>query len=66
MKLGIPEISITLILLILLVMFIWTLTHCVKNKELDGPTKALWILALLIFPVIGSLAYVTFAPSGRE
>ncbi|WP_425607665.1 PLDc N-terminal domain-containing protein [Pelagicoccus enzymogenes] len=66
MNLGIPEIIILLCIITALAIFFWTLTHCLKNENLQGSEKFLWILGLLLFPVLGCLAYVTFAPSSRK
>jgi len=40
-----------------LVLAIAALVSVFKNPEFSGGTKAMWVLAILIFPIVGSAVY---------
>jgi hypothetical protein len=39
------------------VLAIAALISVFKNPEFSGGTKAMWTLAILVFPILGSLVY---------
>jgi len=47
--------------LILLALNIWAIVKTVQSGASTG-TKVLWILVVLIFPLIGFLAWLLFGP----
>jgi hypothetical protein len=57
---------------IFFLMFIWiplatvwfmAIFDVFRQRALSGIAKALWLLAIVIFPLIGTLAYLIFRPS---
>lgn len=59
---GLAELLWTTLWLFFLFMFIWVfialISDIFRDHELSGVAKALWVLALIIFPLIGSLIYI--------
>ena len=59
---GLAELLWTTLWLFFLFMFIWIfvilISDIFRDHELSGWAKALWILLLIIFPLIGSLIYI--------
>jgi ABC-type multidrug transport system fused ATPase/permease subunit len=59
---GLAELLWTTLWIFFLFMFIWVfvilITDIFRDHELSGWAKALWILLLIIFPLIGSLIYI--------
>ena len=49
--------------LIWLIIIIWAIVKVAKSSA-GGLAKVLWILALLIFPLVGFLAWLIFGPKG--
>ena len=47
--------------LIVLVLDIWAIVKTVQSGASTG-AKVLWILAILIFPLVGFLAWLLFGP----
>lgn len=45
------------ILLSVILMYIG-IRHCVANKQLESSTKALWTIAIFLFPIFGAVAYL--------
>ena len=58
----------TLFVLYFWVMFLWlfvgALADIFRRDDLSGGAKALWILVIFLFPLIGSLIYIAARPSG--
>jgi Short C-terminal domain len=52
----------TTIVIFFLIMFIWVfimiLSDLFRDHQLSGWAKAVWVVALIIFPLIGSLVYL--------
>src|ERR671918_453913 len=52
----------TSIWIFFLIMFIWVFIAIVsdlfRDNELSGAAKAVWVVALIIFPLLGSLVYL--------
>lgn len=59
---GLAELLWTTLWIFFLFMFIWVfvilITDIFRDHEMSGWAKALWILLLIIFPLIGSLIYI--------
>jgi hypothetical protein len=49
--------GISVLSVIALVLAIAALISVFKNPEISGGTKAMWTLAILVFPILGSLVY---------
>ncbi|GHB10539.1 PLDc N-terminal domain-containing protein [Modicisalibacter luteus] len=49
--------------LIWLIIIIWAIVKVAKSSA-SGLAKVLWILALLIFPLVGFIAWLIFGPKG--
>ena len=49
--------GISVLSVIALVPAIAALISVFKNPEISGGTKAMWTLAILVFPILGSLVY---------
>ncbi len=45
------------------IFWIWSLVDCVKNPRLEGTSKALWILVLILGHGIGAIVYYFAARS---
>lgn len=58
----------TTIWVFFLLMFIWLFIAIVgdlfRDHELSGGMKALWVVALIVFPLIGSLVYLVVRGQG--
>jgi Phospholipase_D-nuclease N-terminal len=65
---GFAELFWTMLWIFFLFMFIWVfvalLSDLFRDHELSGWAKAGWILALVIFPLIGSLVYIIVRGQG--
>lgn len=61
-EVGFAELFWTMLWLFFLFMFIWVFVALVsdlfRDHELSGWAKAAWVLALVIFPLFGSLVYI--------
>ncbi len=59
---GLAELLWTTLWLFFLFMFIWIfialISDIFRDHEMSGWAKALWILVLVLFPLIGSLIYI--------
>ncbi|HCR98643.1 MULTISPECIES: PLDc N-terminal domain-containing protein [Halomonas] len=49
--------------LIWLIIIIWAIVKVAKSSA-GGLAKVLWILALLIFPLVGLIAWLLLGPKG--
>jgi hypothetical protein len=65
---GLAELILTMLWLFFLFMFIWLfialLTDLFRDHTLSGWTKAAWLVALVLFPFLGALAYVIVRGEG--
>jgi ABC-type multidrug transport system fused ATPase/permease subunit len=61
-EVGFAELFWTVVWLFFVFTFIWVFVALVsdlfRDHELSGPAKALWLVALIVFPLIGSLVYI--------
>lgn len=45
------------------VFWVWMLIHAIRNDNLDGSSRVLWVLLVWFLPLIGSVIYF-FGPPG--
>jgi hypothetical protein len=58
---------ILLIFIPLIMLWIFALVDLFRRKDLDGWVKALWAIAILVFPILGMLIYfITRKPTAEE
>jgi hypothetical protein len=59
---GLGELIWTTLFIFMLVMFLWVfilaVRHLFRDRELSGWAKAGWLVGLILFPLLGSLAYL--------
>jgi hypothetical protein len=67
-EVGLGDLIWTTIWIFFLVMFIWLFISIVgdifRDHELSGGAKALWVIALIVFPLLGSLVYLIVRGEG--
>ena len=51
--------------LIVLILDIWAVVKTLQSG-VSGGAKALWIIAILIFPVVGLILWLLFGPKGTS
>ena len=56
--LGGPELAVLFVLGPLLGLWIWSLLHCIRNKDLSDTNRIIGILLIVFLFVIGSLVYL--------
>jgi len=56
----------TLIAIPLILIWILTLVDIVRRQDLRGGSKALWIAATFIVPLIGPIVYIIVRPSATS
>ena len=65
---GLADLIWTSIWIFFLIMFIWLFIAIVsdlfRDHEMSGGGKALWVVALIVFPLLGSLAYLLIRGQG--
>lgn len=49
--------GISVLSVVALVLAVAAIVAVLKNPEFSGGTKTMWILAILVFPILGSLVY---------
>lgn len=67
-EVGLGDLIWTTIWVFFLVMFIWLFIAIVsdlfRDHELSGVAKAAWVVALVIFPLVGALVYLIVRGGG--
>ncbi len=67
-EVGLGDLIWTTIWIFFLLMFVWLFIAIVsdlfRDHELTGWAKAGWVVALIVFPLLGSLAYVIVRGQG--
>lgn len=67
-EVSLGDLILTAIWVFFLILFIWLFIAIVsdvfRDHELSGVTKALWVIGLILFPLIGSLVYLIVRGSG--
>ena len=53
------EFAFPLLHLGVLVVWAYTLADLFKNPSLSGSAKAMWILIIVLFPIVGSVVYLS-------
>ena len=65
---GLADLIWTSIWIFFLIMFIWLFIAIVsdlfRDHEVSGWGKAVWVVALIVFPLLGSLAYLIIRGQG--
>ncbi|HEY3403124.1 MAG TPA: PLD nuclease N-terminal domain-containing protein [Ohtaekwangia sp.] len=54
---GLGGMEMSLLSLIALVLWIWALIDVIKSN-LDGTTKIIWVLVIIVLPLLGSILYL--------
>ena len=57
---------LTLFFMMFIVMFVSIFTDIIMRRSLSGFAKAIWILVIFLFPLIGILAYVLLRPAPNQ
>jgi hypothetical protein len=65
-NIGALELLLLLPFLAWLVLIIVAFVKCLQNPNLTPLQKVVWALAIWFFPMLGSLAYLAFAPNPRS
>lgn len=69
-EVNLADLIWTSIWIFFLIMFIWLFIAIVgdlfRDHELSGGMKALWVVALIVFPLIGSLVYLIVRGHGMS
>ena len=52
------------VIVLFLVLWVRAVIDVFRRNDLSGGGKALWIIAMLIFPFIGLLVYTMLRPAG--
>ncbi|MFP3902222.1 MAG: SHOCT domain-containing protein [Acidimicrobiia bacterium] len=67
-EVNLGDLILTAIWVFFLILFIWLFIAIVsdvfRDHELSGVTKALWVIGLILFPLIGALVYLIVRGSG--
>ncbi len=67
-EVGFAELFWTVLWLFFLFMFIWVfvalMSDLLRDHELSGGAKAGWVVALIVFPLLGSLVYLIVRGQG--
>ena len=66
LNLGALELLLLLPVLAWFVLFAVAFVKCLMNPNLTTLEKGLWILGVLFFPLLGSIAYLAFARSAHR
>ncbi len=64
LNLGTQELILFGPVLITVVLYIYCLIHCIRNDRLQGNSKLLWLIIILVAPFIGSVIYLTVGRKG--
>ena len=65
MSLGVPELAILMAVCVPFLFSVWALISCIRNQKIESSTKALWIVIILLFPLLGAIAYLA-AGTGKS
>ena len=63
LNLGTQEL---ILVLITVVLYISCIIHCIRNNRLQGNSRLLWLIIILIAPFIGSLIYLIVGKKGSQ
>ncbi len=59
LALGMLTWTFTIVGVIALILAVATWISALRNPDLSGAEKAVWLVAVLIFPIFGALVYFT-------
>jgi len=48
------------------VLWISVILDCITRPDISGWKKGAWVVAAIVFPVLGSIAYIVFRPSAWD
>jgi len=66
LNLGTQELILLVPVLITVVLYISCIIHCIRNNRLQGNSKLLWLIIILIAPFIGSIIYLIVGKNGSQ
>jgi len=58
-----PELLLLVPIIASFVMYIYCLVHVIRNERIQGTSKLLWVVIILVAPFLGSLIYLAI---GRD
>ncbi|WP_257667311.1 PLD nuclease N-terminal domain-containing protein [Parapedobacter tibetensis] len=64
--LGTQEIILLGPILLTAVLYLYCIVHCITNNKLQGNSKLLWLIIILVAPFIGSLIYLIVGRKGSR
>lgn len=59
-----PELLLLVPIIAAFALYIYCLADCIRNNQLTGTSKLLWLIIILIAPFIGSLIYLAIGRKG--
>ncbi|MGV3762028.1 PLDc N-terminal domain-containing protein [Parapedobacter sp.] len=65
LNLGTHELILLGSVLLGAALYIYCLIDCIRNNRLQGNSKLLWLIIILIAPFIGSLIYLAIGRKGN-
>lgn len=66
LNLGTQELILLGPVLLTAILYVFCIIHCIRNSRLQGNSKLLWLIIILIAPFIGSLIYLVVGRKGSE
>lgn len=65
MGLGFPEITILLIAVVGFALMVAMFVHAITNKRITDIARIVWIIAIVFFPLLASVAYYFVEYDGK-
>ena len=56
--LGAPELILIVLVLGILVLWLWSLIHCIRNKRLSDTNRIIGIILIVVLGILGSFIYL--------
>lgn len=66
LNLGTQELILFGPVLLTVVLYIFCIIHCIKNNRLQGNSKLLWLIIILVAPFLGSIIYLVAGRKGSQ
>lgn len=60
-----PELLLLVPIIAAFAFYIYCLADCIRNNQLTGNSKLLWIIIILVAPFLGSLIYLAIGRKGN-